>query len=112
MQEVVIWVCPGLQRLYKDYPDDRQVYKTLCFSMSGIVLPVKNRRTTQIRNTTQTCWFATATRYSRQKMEKHHSVQLPPTKSGNTKVVIDRLSQMVYLTATLTAFFAQDMANL
>ena len=41
-------------------------------------------------------------------------VQLPPTKSGNTKIVVfvDRLSKMVHLAATPTAFSAHDMAKL
>lgn len=41
-------------------------------------------------------------------------VQLPLTKSGNTRIVVivDRLSKMVHLAATPTAFTAHDMAKL
>ena len=41
-------------------------------------------------------------------------VQLPLTKSGNTRIVVivDRLSKMVHLVATPTAFTAHDMAKL
>ena len=41
-------------------------------------------------------------------------VQLPPTRSGNTKIVVivDRLSKMVHLTAAPTEFSAHDMARL
>ncbi len=41
-------------------------------------------------------------------------VQLPPTKQGNTKIVVfvDRLSKMVHLAAVPTNFSAFDMARL